>query len=348
MRFEDVRSDATGDIVGADTRNASCRGWRRATIAWHGKTILQATYAHYSGKFSDTQFARNTNVGSPSLSPLPVHRTGGEGVDFAPGFDLANYRIIGGNFPTANVFFDDGLASPITKEFTALGRTARSAAVRQGSSTPGALSGFFDDFIDDPSAAGKMPVIYDGINFGTFDNVVFRNIEVSERRYQALQFIGRYNRPDDCILNGPCTVQLTNDGNFEGESATSRRIRPILDDYPEILGADRNFPDGRLDDFQRHKVRLWAVYNQSLGRFGSVDLAPIWNTTRGRRSSLVCDRRPVSAIQLARNPGYRGLPGGGAQTLYFDDRGSEIRRLRRDRSRGHVSDPNLEASFGRG
>ena len=32
---------------------------------------------------------------------------------------------------------------------------------------------------------------------------------------------------------------------------------------------------------------------------------------------------PLSAIQLARNPGYARLPGGGTQTLYYGERGSE-------------------------
>jgi hypothetical protein len=31
----------------------------------------------------------------------------------------------------------------------------------------------------------------------------------------------------------------------------------------------------------------------------------------------------LSAVQLARNPGYARLPGGGTQTLFFGERGSE-------------------------
>ena len=44
----------------------------------------------------------------------------GQGMDFAPGLDPANYRtILDGTFPTANVRFEDGLHSPLTREFTA-------------------------------------------------------------------------------------------------------------------------------------------------------------------------------------------------------------------------------------
>ena len=37
---------------------------------------------------------------------------------FAPGFSPANYETVLGQFPTANIFLEDGLTSPIVKEFT--------------------------------------------------------------------------------------------------------------------------------------------------------------------------------------------------------------------------------------
>jgi outer membrane receptor protein involved in Fe transport len=323
VRFEDVRSEATGDIVGADTNNIVPRLAASYDVAGDGKTILQATYAHYSGKFSDVQFARNTSVGSPSLIVYQYTGPEGEGIDFAPGFDLANYpTIISGNFPTANVFFDDGLSSPLTKEFSLSAGREIGRGYGKAIYTWRQMSGFIDDFIDDPSPAGKVPVIYNGTNFGTFDRIVFRNTDVPERRYQALQFVGRYNASRRLFLNGHYTRQLVNDGTFEGEAANQPANPSDIHDYPEILVA-RNFPDGRLDDFQRHKIRLWAVYNQTLGRFGHVDLAPMWKYNSAQTYSLSASGVPLSAIQLARNPGYARLPGGGAQTLYFDERGSE-------------------------
>ncbi|MFB3854127.1 MAG: hypothetical protein ACE148_09925 [Vicinamibacterales bacterium] len=49
----------------------------------------------------------------------------------------------------------------------------------------------------------------------------------------------------------------------------------------------RNFPTGRLNDFQRLKVRTWAIYNRGLGRIGSVDIASIVQPSAfiGRRSA---------------------------------------------------------------
>ena len=62
---------------------------------------------HYAGKASETQFADNTNVGTPSRVTYTYSGPAGSGVDFAPGFDLANYAITGGSFPVANIFLDD-------------------------------------------------------------------------------------------------------------------------------------------------------------------------------------------------------------------------------------------------
>ena len=70
---------------------------------------------------------------------------------------------------------------------------------------------------------------------------------------------GNYRIRRDLQVAGHWTVQLQNEGNFEGEAANQPGNPSLYGDYPEVFTADRNFPIGRFDDFQRHKVRLWAV-----------------------------------------------------------------------------------------
>jgi hypothetical protein len=96
-----------------------------------------------------------------------------------------------------------------------------------------------------------------------------------------------------------------------------------LGDYPEILVPSRNFPTGRLDDFQRHKIRLWTIYNLDLGKVGTLDVAPIYKYNSGQTYSLRATAVPLSAIQLARNPGYVNITPATTQTLYFAERGTE-------------------------
>ena len=131
-------------------------------------------------------------------------------------------------------------------------------------------SNFIEDFIDDPSAAGKITVVCNGVNFGTFDRLEFRNSNDVERKYQGMQFVGRYDLRNNLYVNGHYTLQLQNEGNFEGEAANQPANPSDFGDWPEILTASQLPRTARLNDFQRSKVRLWAVYNQSLGRAGSV------------------------------------------------------------------------------
>jgi hypothetical protein len=116
-------------------------------------------------------------------------------------------------------------------------------------------------------------------------------------------------------------VQLENDGTFEGESSSGPAQPSVIADYPEIYVASRNFPTGRLDDFQRNKVRLWATYHVALGRLGVVDIAPLYRYNSGRTYSLVAAGVPLSAQQIARNPGYARLPA--SQSIFFGARGSQ-------------------------
>jgi outer membrane receptor protein involved in Fe transport len=323
LRYEQVRSEATGGIVGVDTDTVVPRLGLTYDLLGDGTTTVQASYAHYSGKYSESQFAENTPVGNPSLILYQYTGPEGQGREFAPGYDLANYQVIGGNFPLANVFMAPGLSSPVTREVAfSIGREIGRGFAKLTYSDRN-TSNFVEDFIDDPSPAGRTSIVVDGINFGTFDNVVYRNSDVPERRYRGLLMQSNYRLRDNLSLEAHWTVQLTNEGNFEGEATNQPGISSSVGDYPEILVPERNFPTGRVNDFQRHKVRLWAIYNQRLGRLGSLDIAPVLRYDSALTYSLTASGVPLSPIQLARNPGYARLPGGGTQTLFFGERGSQ-------------------------
>jgi hypothetical protein len=323
FRFESVTSEATGDIVGADTTTIVPRLGLSFDPTGDGKSVVQATYGHYSGRYGEAQFVRNTDVGTPSRVTYTYTGPEGEGFDFAPGMDLANYAAVAsGSFPTANVFFADSLSSPLTKEFTL--STGRDFGRGYGRVmyTWRRASGFIEDHVDDPSADGKVTVIRNGVNFGVFDRVEYRNSDDVWREYQGLQFLGRYNAAGNLTVNGHYTVQLKNHGNFEGEATNQPGLPSDVGNYPEILSA-RSFPEGRLNDFQRHKVRVWAIYSHDLGRAGSIDLAPMWRYNSALTYSLAVAPVMLTPAQIAANPGYARPPGGGFQLVHFGDRGTE-------------------------
>jgi hypothetical protein len=320
MRYERVRSNATGDISGAEGETLVPRLAGAYDVTADGRTVVQATYGHYAGKYNDVQFSRNSNVGNADRITGTYTGPAGEGREFAAGFDPANYQTFTGTFPTANVFFADNLESPLTREFTVavardLGNTgwARATYVKRHAAN------FVEDFIT--LADGQTTISRNGVNLGAFDNSVYRNSDLPKRDYQALQFESVYRPLSRLSLNGHWTVQLQNDGTFEGEAASSPAQPSLIGDYPEIYVASRSFPDGRLDDFQRHKIRVWASYSLDFGRLGVVDVAPLYRFNSGRTYSLVASGVALSAQQIARNPGYARLPA--SQSIFFGARGSE-------------------------
>ncbi len=321
-RFEKITTDATKVQAGADTSSIVPRIGATWDVRGDGKHRLFATYAHYAGKASETQFADNSNVGTPNYRLYVYTGPAGQGLGFAPGFDIRNYELIDGSFPTANVFLADGLGTPRTKEWTLqYGARLGSKGEFKVIYTNRVMGDLLEDFIDDPTAAGKTTVIVDGVNFGTFDNIVVRNSDFAERKFQSLQFEASYRLTDNWSIAGHYTNQLKNEGNFEGEGTNTPGSYSIIGDRPEIYSEERHFPYGKTNDYQQHKARVWTTYNLDLGKAGDLSLSGLWRFNSGLAYSLTAGGGGATAIQRALNPGYASMPG--AQTIFFGGRGSE-------------------------
>jgi outer membrane receptor protein involved in Fe transport len=328
VRYENVRSDATGGIVSVDTQTIVPRLAVSFDPTKKGDTVFQGSYAHYAGRYNEAQIGLNTSVANPAVLYSFYSGPLGQGRDFAPGFNPANYSIpAGANFPTENVEFDSGLSSPLTKEVTfSAGQQLGNRGFAKITYTKRWYTNFIEDFLDDPTASGKVPVVFDGVDYGEVDNQFFVNSNVPRREYQGLLLQANYRFWPRLSVEGHWTIQLENNGNFEGENPNQPALTSIFGDYPELLPASRYYPAGRLNDFQRHKVRLWAIYRQELGRFGALDIAPLARIESGLTYSLAAANVPLNATQLARNPGYilSAIPGTGVPALFFDDRGTEF------------------------
>ena len=176
-----------------------------------------------------------------------------------------------------------------------------------------------DDFLD--ISNGVTTIVQNGFNVGTFTNQQYKNTNLAWRQYDALMFQSRYNLTTGWTVNGHYTVQLKNDGNYEGEATNQPGVPSPIGDYPQIFNAARHFPDGRLDDFQRHKVRLWSIYNVDVGRLGDISVSGLWRIDSGTTFSYVAEGEDLTDTQLARLEavGYPDEPEG--QDVYFGRRG---------------------------
>lgn len=318
MRFEHAGSEATTGQKSPGLSRVVPRLGAAYDLKGNGDTVLQATFSQYSGKYNATQFSRNTNVGNSDRYTLSYVGPAGEGRSFAPGFDLNNYAgVVTGTFPALNVQFADDLSSPVTSEYTlGVARTFGARSYAKAVFVQRKTSNFIEEFI--LLANGRTPIVVNGATLGQLDNILYENSDEMRREYQALQLMGQHRLRNDLSVSGHWTLQLKNDGNFEGE--TPNPTGSVFGDYPEMLSLARSAPEGHLDDFQRSKVRLWADYRAELGDFGSLSIAPIYRYNSAKTYSLVLNGQPLSAVQAARNPGYAGTP---TQQIYFGDRGSQ-------------------------
>ena len=317
LRFEHASSEATDGPQSPGVSRVVPRLGAAYDLTGDGQTVLQATFSQYSGKYNAVQFSRNTSVGNSDRYTLVYTGPAGEGRTFAPGFDLNNYSgVVSGTFPTLNVQFADDLSSPVTSEYTVgAARTFRRGFAKVVF-VDRKTSNFIEEFI--LLGNGKTPIVVDGATLGQVDNIVYDNSDEMTRGYRALQFMGSQRVTNGVSLNAHWTLQLKNHGNFEGESPNP--TGSVFGDYPEMLSLERSAPYGRLDDFQRNKVRVWADYNASLGRFGSFTFAPIYRYNSGRTYSLVLNNQPLTPVQQGMNPGYAGAP---VQQVFFGERGSQ-------------------------
>jgi hypothetical protein len=320
VRYERVRSEATGGIVGVDTDTVVPRLGVAYDVRGDGHVILHTTYGHYSGRYNEAQVGVNSNVANPDETKAVYFGPAGEGRNFAPGLNPANYDITFGRFPTANISFEKGLSSPVTREFTvsagsSIGERAHAEATYVWRRT----SGLIEDFVDQTN--GLTDVVKNGTDFGTFTNIVYRNTDSAERHYQGLVFQGHYALGKKWTANGFWTIQLKNEGNYEGEDVSAPGAPSLIGNFPEAFNAQRNYPFGRLQDFQRHRVRLWTIRSFEMGHFGDLSVSGLLRVESGQVYSLAATSQPLSSTQQALLAAYPDAPTD--QTVYFGDRGSQ-------------------------
>jgi outer membrane receptor protein involved in Fe transport len=331
VRFEQVKVDSTGEIISVNTNPRFVpRLGLSYDVKGDGVNVIHATYGQYSGRYSEAQVGGNSPVGSPAL--LSRFYTGseciGDETTCAAGFNLANYPLTAANLenvsvPLANVFVDDKLKTPLTHEFTAsFGRTLGGGnGFAEASYIFRRTGNMVEDFVTIPD--GTTHVVFNGIDAGTVSNIVFRNTDEAWREYQAAVLQGRYRLFDRLTVNGNYTIQLRNHGNYEGEGTNTPGSTSIIGDYPEALSEARHFPEGRLQNFQRHKVRAWAIYDMDLGRIGDLSVSGLLRVDSGLAYSLAQRGVAPTATQraLLAAAGYPDQLG--AANVFFAERGSE-------------------------
>jgi hypothetical protein len=326
-RFERVKALSTGDILSVSGNRIVPRLGATYDIQGNGNHIVHATYGQYSGRYNEAQVGGNSPVGNPADIFSLYQGPAGQGLNFAPGLDIKNYPVNPDNasvtVPTANVFTDPGMKSPLIHEFTtSYGvNVARGKGYAEVAYVYRKTTNMIEDFIT--RADGTTQVQAFGIDAGVVSNRVYRNTDQAHRMYQGMVFQSRYQLANRWTVNGQYTLQLKNEGNYAGEGTNTPGATSRIGDYPEAYNDARFFPEGRLAGFEKHRLRAWSIYNFGMGRLGDLSVSGLWRYDSGAVYSLAATSQPLTTIQrtILRNAGYPDAPG--SSTVYFGERGSE-------------------------
>ena len=326
-RYEHVAAVSTGDIVGVKTNRIVPRLAVAYDIQGNGNHVIHASYGQYSGRYQENQVGGNSPVGNPADIFSFYQGPAGQGIDFAAGLNPANYPVNSANasvtVPLANVFIDPNTKSALTQEFSAsYGVNIHSgkgyAEVAYVHRSTGSL---IEDFIT--RTDGTTHVVSNGIDAGLVSNRVFRNTDIATRVFDGMVFQSRYQLSGRWTINGQYTLQLRDDGNYEGEGINTPGSTTRIGDYPEAFPAAQFYPDGRLNGFERSRLRAWSIYNFGMGRFGDLSLSGLWRYDTGQVYSVrvtgVAPTTQQKAVLAA--AGYPDLPGN--STVFYGDRGSQ-------------------------
>jgi hypothetical protein len=324
-RYEHVNAESTGGLVGVNNDRIVPRLAVVHDVRGNGRHLIHATYGMYAGRYNEQQIGVNSPVvNAPDLF-MVYQGPAGQGRDFAPGFDLVNYPLAPGNAfvavpPASNVSIAPGLKSPLVKEFTASYGTGGAKASAQATYVFRRTTGAIEDF--QTLGTGVTRVVLEGIDAGLATNKVLGNSNLDHRQYEGLVFQSKYQLSNRWMVNGHYTVQLQNEGNYEGESSAVPGATSKLGNYPEAFTAVRFYPEGRLQSFQRHRLRVWSTYSFALGRFGDLSASGLWRVDSGRVYSLTATV-PLTGTQagLLATAGYPDAPP--SNVVYFGPRGSQ-------------------------
>ena len=95
FRYEDIQGESQAGTVTVDTSAFVPRLGASYDVHGDGKYRFDFTYAQYAGKYSESQFASNTDVGNPPGLLLFYGGPSGVGLDFAPAYDFENnYTVV--------------------------------------------------------------------------------------------------------------------------------------------------------------------------------------------------------------------------------------------------------------
>jgi hypothetical protein len=128
-----------------------------------------------------------------------------------------------------------------------------------------------------------------------------------ERKYDAMQIQASYRFTDRLTLGGNYTLSKTY-GNVEGETGGSGPVPISLTFYPEYIRQSWNLPKGDVSTDQRHKARVWLVWDVLATKHNRLTASLLQRYDSGTPYGAA---GTIDSTPYVTNPGYASPPTGG-------------------------------------
>jgi outer membrane receptor protein involved in Fe transport len=281
----------------------------------NGDWLFNASYAHYVNAIANSQGDSTSIGGNPAtyrfnyfgpsinadpngvLIPAPqaiqqifdwFNSQGGVN-------NLADARLI--SIPGGTTIIRGSLDSPYTEEYSSgFSKRLGTRGLFRTDYVHRASKSFYSQFTT--LATAKTAV-------GGNDLTLLTNSDNGlERLYDGLFTQFQYRASDRLTLGGFWTWSHLR-GNVEGETANNGPVSATINNYPEYQQASWNSPTGDLSADQRHRIRLWGLYDLFKTDHNGLQLSILENFATGT---------PYGALGLigtrpfVTNPGYATPP----------------------------------------
>jgi hypothetical protein len=322
-----------GNLRIADDSAISPRIAAHYDVFGNGKLLVNTSYGHYVGRLAegaanDADPAGrnatlawdyrgpniNNDVNAPTSQLVPTEVAVKMVMDwFAAngGTGRRPFRTTPSVPGVESILDVNGLDSPLVKEFTfGLG----TALGTRGFARADLVLRNWDNFYTSYRNLGNGRV---SDQYGTpYDLSIIRSDnEVYDREYTGVHTQFNYRFFPQLSLGGTYAWSRLV-GNVTGEDTGSGPLVGVAGEYPEYRRESWNYPTGYLTGDQRHRARLWAVYDMPTP-VGDFNISVLQNYDSGTRTSVDTD---IDTRPFVTNPGYLTPPA--TVTYFFGGRGS--------------------------
>ncbi len=155
---------------------------------------------------------------------------------------------------------------------------------------------------------------------GTYNWTVYQNdSNLLERKYDGLQMSWNFRLTDTLGLGGNWTISRLY-GNWDGENSTSGPLSSAIMQFPEYRNLAWYAPKGNLGADQRHKARVWAIWDVLSHRHNRLSVSAMESFFSGTPYGAVGTVPLTDSAKkpYITNPGYITPPT--TQTYYFTSR----------------------------